>query len=249
MSRPPTSTEVAAAILRERILEGSIPPGSRLQQDALAQALGLSRTPLRTAMAELAKDGLLDYSPNRGFTVRSFRLADIRAAFEVRANLEGLACRLAAERGLSEERAAELRRYVEQGDRILGRGRLDPDDLAPYRRMNVEFHEGIMATSGNPWVVEFVRRTHNVPLASDRVFLWDDYEIIRRSHDDHHRILAALLARDGRRAENIMWEHVTYAGELLCADLRRRHRLAPADPAERLSRTTSHRLSREEQDA
>ncbi|WP_068298439.1 GntR family transcriptional regulator [Pararhodobacter sp. CCB-MM2] len=209
-----TSTQSTAEILREKILEGAFPPGTILRQDALAQGLGVSRTPLRTALAELARDGLVTYEANRGYTVRGFNVDDIRAAFEVRANLEGLACRLAAPR-ITEAQLDRLQRCVSEGDAILSKGILDPEDLAPYRRLNVEFHETIIEASANPWISDFVNRTHNVPLASDRVFHWEDHAIIFRSHNDHHRILRALRTGDAMRAEALMWEHVTYAGDVL----------------------------------
>ena len=209
-----TSTQNIAQILREKILEGAFLPGTTLRQDALAQGLGVSRTPLRTALAELARDGLVTYEANRGYTVRSFDVADIRAAFDVRATLEGLACRLAAPL-ITAAQLARLQHCVTEGDAILSKGVLDPDDLAPYRRLNVEFHETIMAASANPWVTDFVNRAHNVPLASDRVFYWEDHAIIHRSHDDHHRILNALRTGNGMRAESLMWEHVMNAGDVL----------------------------------
>jgi GntR family transcriptional regulator, vanillate catabolism transcriptional regulator len=209
-----TSTQAIAQILRERILEGSFLPHATLRQDALAQELGVSRTPLRTALAELARDGLVTYEANRGYAVRSFDIDDIKAAYDVRAALEGLACRLAAGR-ITSAQLDRLQACVETGDRILSRGRLDPDDLAPYRRMNVDFHETIIAASGNPWVADFVTRAHNVPLSSDRIFYWEDYGIIHRSHDDHHRILAALRRGNGQRAERLMAEHVVNAGDVL----------------------------------
>ena len=215
-----TTSQAAYESLRERILEGSIPPESTLRQDALAQDLGISRTPLRTALTELARDGLVSYEANRGYTVRAFDDHDIRTAFAVRAVLEGLACRLVAERGAAQGMLDTLRDCVRTGDKILAKGHLDPDELAPYRRMNVRFHDTIIAASANQWVTDFVARTHNVPLASDRVILWEEYAIIKRSHDDHHRILHALAQGDARRAENLMWEHVTYAGEVLIEHVR-----------------------------
>lgn len=209
-----TSTQTIAQILRERILEGSILPHVTLRQDALAHELGVSRTPLRTALAELARDGLVTYEANRGYAVRSFDIGDIKAAYDVRASLEGLACRLAASR-ITPAQLDRLQACVDSGDRILASGRLDPDDLAPYRRMNVDFHETIIAASANPWVADFVTRAHNVPLSSDRIFYWEDFGIIHRSHDDHHRILAALRKGNGQRAERLMAEHVLNAGDVL----------------------------------
>ena len=210
-----TSADAAATAIREMILEGRFAPGERLHQDQLAEILGVSRTPLRTALARLAQDGLIDYEPNRGYRIRRFMVADIRQAFTVRANLEGLACRLAAEAGLSQGQLARMEALVHEGDAILSAGRLDPEQLPAYRRMNVEFHETIIGAAGNHWIGRFVHQSHNVPLVSDRVILWDDFEVIHRSHDDHRRILKALGDRDGTRAQNLMSEHVIFAGQLL----------------------------------
>lgn len=217
----PTSAEAAARALRELILEGSIPAGSRLGQDELAERLGVSRTPLRTALAELSREGLVEYSSHRGYWVRGFNSTDITSVFEVRANLEALACQLAARNGLPAERIAWLEQRLEDGDRILSAGKLLPEKLAPYRRMNVDFHSAIIEASANPWVADFVNRCHNVPMASDRIFLWgeQDFPVIHRSHDDHHRILNAIASRDGDRAAALMREHVRFAGEVLVKSL------------------------------
>ncbi|MCR4268724.1 GntR family transcriptional regulator [Nitratireductor sp. ZSWI3] len=210
-----TSADAAATSIREMILEGHFMPGDRLHQDHLAETLGVSRTPLRTALARLAQDGLIDYEPNRGYRIRRFLVSDIREAFTVRANLEGLACRLAAEAGMSTGDLDRLQALVAEGDAILFKGALPIDQLPAYRRMNVEFHETIIAAAGNRWIGRFVHQSHNVPLVSDRVILWDDFGVIHRSHDDHRRIAGALADRDGVRAQNLMNEHVTYAGQLL----------------------------------
>lgn len=213
-----TSTQAVTDALRERILEGAFAPGEKLNQDFLAHALGVSRTPLRTALAALANEGLLVYAPNRGFTMRAFRIEDIRAAFDVRARLEGHASSLAA-RHRSDALDAELARCVEVGDAVLAKGRLDPEDLPRYRRMNVGYHDAIIRAADNPWIADFVRRTHSVPLASDRVILWSDFAVIARSHDDHHRIRHAIAKGDTRRAGNLMEEHVVFAGEVLVSHL------------------------------
>ena len=210
-----TSAFEVAALLRERVLSGEIAPGARLQQVPLSESLGVSRTPLREALSQLASQGLLVYEPNRGYVVRAFSTAEIIAAFDVRSRLEGLACALAARRGLTDEALATLRACVAEGDRILSKGFLDPPDLSPYRRMNVDLHETIIRSSDNPFVDDFVRQCHNVPLASDRVFVWEDYSVIARSHDDHRRIVEALAARDAERAEYLMREHVHFAGLIL----------------------------------
>lgn len=214
MSKMTSAVEVAD-LLRERILSGEIPPGRRLQQIPLSEELAVSRTPLREALALLARDGLLDYEPNRGYAVREFRLTDVLHAFEARGRLEALAASLCARNGLQDTVLDRLSAALADGDRILSKGVLDPSDLPSYRAMNVVFHETILEQSGNRWVMDFVRQCQNVPLASNRVFIWDDFGTIKRSHDDHHRILVAIRERDSERADYIMREHILYAGRIL----------------------------------
>ena len=214
-----TVAESATAMLREMILSGELPPGARVHQDHLSELLGLSRTPLRTAMATLARDGLLDYETNRGYRVKQFSVENVRSVFEIRSVLEAQGCRAAARNGVSREVLDRMDALVRQGDELLSIGRLDPARLPPYRKMNVDFHNCILEAARNPFLKDLVDRTHNVPMVSDRVILWDDYEVIYRSHDDHHRIARALRRGEGERAALVMYEHVAYAGELLIARL------------------------------
>jgi len=160
----------------------------------------------------------VSYESNRGFYVREFSTADVAGAFLVRAELEALACRLAAGK-ITEEASAKLAEFVADGDTLLSPGHLAPDNLGPYRRMNVAFHNTIIQVSANPWIKTFVDSLHNVPLASDRLIMWREYDVLLRSHDDHHRIARALSAGDGERAAAIMREHITFAHEHLQGQL------------------------------
>ena len=69
--------------------------------------------------------------------------------------------------------------------------------------------------AGNPWLSRFAEQAHGIPYASDRIVLWDDHALILRSHGDHHRIVQAVVERDALRAEQLMREHVYYAGIIL----------------------------------
>lgn len=210
-----TLSQQVTETLREWILHGKFGPGTRIEEIPVAEMMSVSRTPVRAALATLSSDGLLDYQPKRGYTVRVFALEEITAAYEVRSVLEGLACRKAAERGLTSAQTATVKKALALGDEILGKGRLDPEDHAPYQQLNVDIHSTILAASGNAWVERFAGQAHHIPYASDRIMLWEDHRVIWRSHDDHHRIVQALLARDARRADELMREHVYYAGVIL----------------------------------
>jgi len=215
-----TRTQSVTDRLRELIVQGQLRPGDHMHEMPLAQQLNVSRTPIRTALNTLASEGFLVYHPNRGYYVRDFDIVEIMDAYEIRAALESLAARRAAERGLTRDQESALLRCLEEGDRILRKGYFEADDLAPYRRMNVAIHEGIIHVAGSARLAETIRQTHNLPLVSDRIILWQDFEILKRSHDDHHRVITAVVARDAWRAEALMREHVYFAGLALRDHLR-----------------------------
>ena len=87
-----------AATLQARMISGELVSGTRLRQEALAEEFGVSRTPVREALRKLQASGLVEVQPHRGALVRAPSAREIRDAYEVRAELEGLAAQLAAER-------------------------------------------------------------------------------------------------------------------------------------------------------
>ncbi len=218
--------------LRELVLQGTFNPGERLYEIPLAERMGVSRTPVRDALNTLKIEGLLDYETQRGYGVREFGTHDIVAAYEARAALEGLACRLAAEKGLTKDDLAILERCASDGDSLLSSGKLLPENLNLYRQMNVDFHETILRASGARILADLVRQTHNIPFASNRIMVWDDYQIIHRSHDDHHRIFEAIARQQAKRAEALMQEHVFFAGQVLKKHIEAKGRIAEK-PGER----------------
>jgi GntR family transcriptional regulator of vanillate catabolism len=210
-----TRSQTVTQMLRTRVLEGTYLPGTHLQEIPLAAELQVSRTPVRAALAALEREGLLHYTANRGFVVREFGLDDIVDVYLVRAVLEGHGAALAARRGLDADASRALERCLADGDLILRGGVLRSQDLPAYRAMNRGFHEGILAASGSGATRDHVAQTRRIPFVSDRIILWDDYKLIERSHDDHHRIFHAVRDRDPSRAEAIMREHVTFMGQVV----------------------------------
>lgn len=227
-----TLSEHVTQTLRNWILDGRFKPGERIEEIPAAEMLGVSRTPVRSALSLLASEGLIDYQPKRGYLVRAFDLDVILAAYEVRSVLEGLACRRAAQRGLSPDQAQRLADCLAIGDQILSKGRLLPQDHPPYQKMNVTLHNTLLEAAGNPWLDRFVDQAHQIPYASDRVVLWDvDHAVILRSHGDHHRIVEAVRERDAARAEQLMREHVYYAGVILKNNYRQHEKAQNAGAA------------------
>jgi GntR family transcriptional regulator of vanillate catabolism len=195
--------------IRESILDGSVVTGERLNEVRLSRTLAVSRTPVRAALQALAGEGLLDYEPNRGFTVREFPLDAIVDAYEIRASLEGVAARFAAERGLSPKEKAVVERSLVAGDRLLERGSFEAGDLTIYRGINGDFHDTLLAAARNRMLGEMIRICHHVPVSSSRNIVAFEHRDVRRRHDDHHRIYEAIMAQEPWRAEMLMREHVS----------------------------------------
>src|SRR3984957_17804271 len=120
---PATRSAWLVEHLRQALLDGRYPSGSRLNEVHLSQELDVSRTPVRAALQTLAGEGLLHHQPNKGFTVREFQLTELVEAYDMRALAEGLAARFSAERGLSDEARRTIDIALSGGDRaLLGAG-------------------------------------------------------------------------------------------------------------------------------
>jgi len=209
----PLSLTVADA-LRARILHGDIAAGERLQEVAVAESMQVSRTPVREALRILAEDGLLDYSPNRGYSVKHFSAEDIRVAFRVRAAMEGIGVRLLAERGLDEKSRRKLEAVLSDGDALLARGQLPGTDLDAWREMSRRFHVITILATQSELLVRVARDAQNIPVVNAGALESYGAADFRRQHMLHHMIADAILRQQPERAERLMLELVFDAGEL-----------------------------------
>jgi len=206
---PPTRSLSVTDRIRAQILAGELEPGARLHEVRLSAHLGVSRTPIRSALQMLASEGLLEYAPNRGYAVRRFKTSEIVDAYEIRAMLESLAARFAAERGLTDEERTTLERVLDEGDRLLEQEVLGEEERIAYSAVNFTFHDTIHNAARSRMLGDMIRLCHSVPQSSHRNVVSFEYQDVRRRHDDHHRIYDAILLCDAYRAEMLMREHVT----------------------------------------
>jgi GntR family transcriptional regulator, vanillate catabolism transcriptional regulator len=203
--------------LRKMIGSGELVAGERLAEIPTAERLGVSRMPVRMAFRALEQEGLLVKAGARGYEVRAVSPADIVGAVEVRGVLEGLAARLAAEKGLAETACATLKSCLDAGDELMARGMLADDDAFSYHEMNVLFHQTVIEASGNPAIVGALSKNDRLPFGSVRALTIDfnildrEYWRLRYAHMQHHAIFEALCARQGARAESLMREHASAA--------------------------------------
>ena len=206
--------------LRDMIMRGEFAAGFHLQEVPLADRMGVSRTPIREALNMLAKEGLLEPGPKRGYKIRTFTIEEIVEAYEVRATLEGMACRVLAENGLENDVATRLEENLEFGDQLLARGMFGAPEHDPWLEMNNTIHSLLVNASRNVMLALCVEQTQRVPLASARHVHWyrfdkENYELARSAHRDHHSIVDAILRRQAGRAEALMREHIHFSQELV----------------------------------
>lgn len=199
--------------LREMILAGELPGGARIAELALVERLGVSRTPIRSALMRLEQEGLLEALPNGGYAVRTFSERDAADAIELRGTVEGLAARLAAERGAAQVVLAEARQCLAQVDAVLASPALDDESFSRYVALNRRFHALLWEMAGSAVLLREIERVVSLPFASPSGFVVvqanspQSRDMLIVAQDQHRQVLDAIEAREGARAEAIMREH------------------------------------------
>lgn len=198
--------------LRRKLLRGDLAPDSQLDERQLAEELGVSRTPLREAISQLVKEGIVEHRPYRGNFVRTFTAKQVNDLYEVRKALESLAMRLAI-RKLSQEHLEEIRTILDQVQEALDRG-----DIAAYTEADRRFHQAILQITGNETLVESLNRLA-AQIQMVRILANRDPEVVERTAQERPRILAALEARDADTAARLMEEHIDGVRRSIVAQL------------------------------
>lgn len=214
----PSSQTVGALLsLRELILKGEVKAGERMSELALVERLGVSRTPIRAALARLEQEGLLHAIPTGGFAVSAFDERDIHAAIEIRGTLEGLAARFAAERGVSDAALADLKMCLSELDRLVFESGVTVDNFSAYAKLNEQFHRLIIELADSAILSRQIARAVTLPFASAGAFVrvqatLPEAQIMFTVAQDHHRcIVRAIETRENERAEALMREHARLA--------------------------------------
>ena len=211
-TQPNRVEQVRDAILAE-ITSGAFAPGSRIIQEQIAQTLGVSRQPVQQALALLRNQGVLHDAPGRGLLVAPLNPEHVQHMYDIRAVIEGLAARLAAELGA--ERAAKA------GSALIEAGRkaVAANSVAKMIAADMKFHEFIYALSGNPLIAPALEShlTHTQRVMGE-VLLHDEKP--RDIWDQHEAILKAITSGDGERAEVLVRAHLTQAAGFMVSRLR-----------------------------
>ncbi|QSR20341.1 GntR family transcriptional regulator [Novosphingobium sp. KA1] len=202
--------------LRRMIAQGRFAPGERIGEIATAEALGVSRMPVRTALRALEAEGLVEKLGARGYAARSMTAAEVEGAIEVRGVLEGLAARRLAARGLSAAEAVRFSECLARGETIFAKGTLAQDEVDAFHDYNRAFHALLVAASGNPSIAEAIARNDHLPFASSSALALEsdpasEFAHLLAAHRDHCDVLDAITHRDEERAERAMRAHARAA--------------------------------------
>jgi DNA-binding GntR family transcriptional regulator len=207
--RPRTTyaDEVILAI-RTAIVRGSLPPGGRLSEPALARQLGVSRTPVREAIRALEREGLVMRQPGRGLSVVEISVDDVQEIYAIKSVLEGVAVRLACQRA-SDGDLERLYRYVRDMETLAGGA-----DIGAYAEVSREFHAALIRAARSPRLTA-LHRIVDTPVQRLRVYSLSQPGRPPDSVREHRAVLDAIRRRDPDEAESLIRSHVDGAGTTL----------------------------------
>jgi phosphonate utilization transcriptional regulator len=214
-------TSLVQQELERRILAGDILPGDKLVEQDVATELNVSRGPVREAFRALEQAGLVVTEKNRGVFVRKISLQEADEIYEVRAGLDELIGRLAAERA-SDADIRELRALVDRM-RVAGKAK----DVNAYYPLNIRFHDRLAQIAGNGTLLAAYRRLINELHLYRRQTLERGADSFHTSTRQHADIVEAVASRDGVRAGESLYQHAVKSRARLHEALERDETLPP----------------------
>jgi DNA-binding GntR family transcriptional regulator len=203
-----TLAESLRQTLEGEIAAGHLEPGSRLDEQEIAQRFGVSRTPVREAFRLMAANNLVELRGRQGATVRAIKAQALIEMFQVMAELEGLCARLAARR-VSQSWGSQI---SEVHQRLVAAG--GTGDINVFYDVNQEFHEAIYEASRNTFLADQTRKLRN-QVAAYRRQVTRMPNRIADTVREHEAIMQAILAHDPERAHSTMRDHVNLLGDNL----------------------------------
>lgn len=206
--------EVFEAI-REAILQHVFEPGQRLVVEELAEKLGVSLTPVRSAMQMLTSEGLVETRPRSGTFVAHLSARDLEETFEIRLALELLAVELAA-RSIGPEQLQRLRELLAQ----LAASGQQEDGRRQHDEANQEFHKLLIEASGNRRLAEIYKSLNaHIQIARIHAVRADWRARLKDEQQEHERIVTALEKRDAAAASDAMRRHIDGAKRALLREV------------------------------
>ena len=201
--------------LKQAIVRGDFSPGNRLVESRIAEALGISRTPVREAIHKLEREGLIQKLPRGGFSVSNLTHEEIEETFGIRSVLESYAARLAAIKHQRQE-LEPLEEKIEEFQYHLNRG-----EMEALLQINTQFHALLYAMSRSPRLIKMINDLKDQIYRFRRIILKIE-TMAKTSNDDHRQMLRAMETRDADRVETLMRQHILRGQKIVLRELENR---------------------------
>lgn len=198
--------------LRKAIMDGSYEPGDRLVETAIADGMGVSRTPVREAFRQLEIEGLAENVPRRGTVVKGISKSDILEIYQIREVLEGLAFRLACS-NILEAKIIELKDKLIKMEECIDHG-----DIHEYWKYHDEFHNSILYLSNNQRLIDQMKQIYEY-LSKLRNFTLVMNKRRRVAMTEHKALIEAFEKKDENLAEQIGRDHTLNAKQFLSNEI------------------------------
>lgn len=192
--------------LRDMVRSGMISADEPLSERTLAEQIGLGRTPVREALKQLERNGLIEVIPGRGTFVKRLTLSEMRELYEVRMGVEGISACIAAQRGGTPALAAFRPVFVSHLDSKPG-----DFDVAEIQDAGVQFHKELVVATGNQRLMRLHLDLNDQIALSMRLTREHDHERVRKTVAEHLKILDFVLAGDPEAAQGALYEHLSNA--------------------------------------
>ena len=187
--------------LKTEIIKGSLKPGTKLSEGKIAEQMGVSRTPVREALKELAAEGFVKMNPNQAVAVSNASVKDVQEVLQIRGVLEGLAARLAT-KTINEEEIKELEKYQKRMEQYTNK-----DDVLAFSEMDAEFHELILNICGNNRLIQ-IRKNLSDQAHRYRIRSLSVPGRLKYSLKEHQEIVEALKRKNAEQADRLSQKHI-----------------------------------------
>lgn len=194
--------------IKRDIADGVLKPGDQLEEAMLSERFGVSRTPIREAVKSMVDSGLLETRPRKGAFVRTLSAKELLDLFDVAAELEAMASRVAAEK----LRESDIEAIKAGLDACYAAA--EANDTAAYGQANLDFHHAIHKAAGNDWLIEQLRQIE-LHINAYRSMPYGVRGRLEKSAQEHQEIFDAILAGDGEKARLLMRDHMMLQGQRL----------------------------------
>lgn len=203
-----TRTQVAVTVIREKILSGEIAAGEPLRQSALAEALNISRIPVREALLQLEAEGLVKFEAHKGATATELSVTQVTELFELRALIETNLLEKAIP-NLTEEILTQARGYLNELEEAFNK-----DDVSSWSELNTKFHTCLYQAADSPHTLEVV---HGLNTNCDRYIRLQLLLAgsIPRAAQDHRRILEFCHSKETAKAVTLLKDHILQAADTI----------------------------------